>query len=200
MSSSNQRPANRGFRSVLRCAISHYRQVPSLSAPEPPIGCVATLIKRQESDGSVEAAPAILDTNVGLIDTYGLACGDGATAPPVRDGSAGPSARLSCGPPPGRARRGVLRHRGTGAPAHGAKNPLGLALSPLKDRRADCLFHDLFSLQAAAGHNCNTILRADQFPSRQKTSQHLIVSQFEVRLTPSSLMSRAKLIIFLNSV
>ena len=35
MSSSNQRPANRGFRSVLRYAISHYRQVPSLSAPEP---------------------------------------------------------------------------------------------------------------------------------------------------------------------
>ena len=29
MSSSNQRPANRGFRSVLRCAISHYRQFPS---------------------------------------------------------------------------------------------------------------------------------------------------------------------------
>ena len=28
MSSSNQRPANRGFRSVLRCAISHYRQSP----------------------------------------------------------------------------------------------------------------------------------------------------------------------------
>ena len=28
MSSSNQRPANRGFRSVLRCAISHYRQFP----------------------------------------------------------------------------------------------------------------------------------------------------------------------------
>ena len=35
MSSSNQRPANRGFRSVLRCAISHYRQFPCLSAPEP---------------------------------------------------------------------------------------------------------------------------------------------------------------------
>ena len=35
MSSSNQRPANGGFRSVLRCAISHYRQAPSLSAPEP---------------------------------------------------------------------------------------------------------------------------------------------------------------------
>ena len=35
MSSSNQGLANRGFRSLLRCAISHYRQVPSLSAPEP---------------------------------------------------------------------------------------------------------------------------------------------------------------------
>ena len=35
MSPSNQRPANRGFRSVLRCAISHYHHVPSLSAPEP---------------------------------------------------------------------------------------------------------------------------------------------------------------------
>ena len=38
MSSSNQRPANRGFRSVLRCAISHYRQFPWLSAPEPQQG------------------------------------------------------------------------------------------------------------------------------------------------------------------
>ena len=35
MSSSNQRPAKRGFRSVFRCAISHYRQFPWLSAPEP---------------------------------------------------------------------------------------------------------------------------------------------------------------------
>ena len=35
MSSSNQRPANRGFRSVLRCAISHYRQSSCLSVPEP---------------------------------------------------------------------------------------------------------------------------------------------------------------------
>ena len=41
MSSSNQRPENRGFRSVLRCAITHYRQVPSLSAPEPRHGTVA---------------------------------------------------------------------------------------------------------------------------------------------------------------
>ena len=41
MSSSNQRPANRGFRSVLRCAISHYRQFPWLSAPEPTTAYVA---------------------------------------------------------------------------------------------------------------------------------------------------------------
>ena len=34
MSSSNQRSANRGCRSVLRCALSHYRQFPWLSAPE----------------------------------------------------------------------------------------------------------------------------------------------------------------------
>ena len=35
-------------------------------------------------------------------------------------------------------------------PAHGAKNQLGFRLSPLEDRRADCLFHDLFRLPAAA--------------------------------------------------
>ena len=35
MSSSNQCWANRGLCSVFQCAISHYRQVPSLSAPEP---------------------------------------------------------------------------------------------------------------------------------------------------------------------
>ena len=41
MSSSNQRPANRGFRSVFRCAIFYYRQFPWLSAPEPGDGDVA---------------------------------------------------------------------------------------------------------------------------------------------------------------
>ena len=35
MSSSNQRSANRGCCSVLRCAISNYRQLSCLSAPEP---------------------------------------------------------------------------------------------------------------------------------------------------------------------
>ena len=42
MSSSNQRPANRGFRSVLRCALSHFRQFPCLSAPEPPFAHLLT--------------------------------------------------------------------------------------------------------------------------------------------------------------
>ena len=38
MSSSNQRPANRGFRPVLRCAISHYRQSPlTVCTRTPPV-------------------------------------------------------------------------------------------------------------------------------------------------------------------
>ena len=45
MSSSNQRPANRGFRSVLQCALSHYRQFPWLSAPESPVLDVLQLSK-----------------------------------------------------------------------------------------------------------------------------------------------------------
>ena len=36
------------------------------------------------------------------------------------------------------------RERVPQVPAHGAKNQLGLGLSPLEDRRSDCLFHDLF--------------------------------------------------------
>ena len=58
-------------------------------------------------DGSVEVAPTPIDTNTGLIDTPGLMGwrDDGAAAPPVRDRSAGPSARLSWGPPSGPARR-----------------------------------------------------------------------------------------------
>ena len=44
MSSSNQRPANKGFRSLLRCAISHYRPVPSRSAPEPRQGVLPGLL------------------------------------------------------------------------------------------------------------------------------------------------------------
>ena len=35
-------------------------------------------------------------------------------------------------------------------PACGAKNQRGLRLSPLEDRRSDCLLHDLFRLPAAA--------------------------------------------------
>ena len=35
MSSSNQRPANSGFRAVLRCDMTHYHDFRSLSAPEP---------------------------------------------------------------------------------------------------------------------------------------------------------------------
>ena len=58
MSPSNQRPANRGFRSVLRCAISHYRQFPWLSAPEPSDGCVATFKSGERTLGWVDQTPA----------------------------------------------------------------------------------------------------------------------------------------------
>ena len=57
MSSSNQRPANRGFRSVLRCAISHYPQVPSLSAPEPSGVCTALAVTERSAHDSGSAAP-----------------------------------------------------------------------------------------------------------------------------------------------
>ena len=38
-------------------------------------------------------------------------------------------------------------------------NQLGLGLSPLEDRRSDCLLHDLFRLPAAVGQSCNTTFR-----------------------------------------
>ncbi len=50
----------------------------------------------------------------------------------------------------------VERERVPKVPTHGAKNQLGLGLSLLKDRRSDCLLHDLFRLPAAAAQSCNT--------------------------------------------
>ena len=40
------------------------------------------------------------------------------------------------------------RERVPKVPAHGAHNQLGLGLSPLEDRRSDCLLHDRFRLPA----------------------------------------------------
>ena len=48
------------------------------------------------------------------------------------------------------------RKRVPQVPAHGAKNKFGLGLSPLEDRRSDCLFHDRFRLPAAVRQSCNT--------------------------------------------
>ena len=48
------------------------------------------------------------------------------------------------------------RERVPKVPAHGAKNQLRLRLSPLGDRRSDCLLHDLFRLPATVGQSCNT--------------------------------------------
>ena len=59
MSSSNQRPANMGFRSVLRCAITHYHQFPSLSAPEPYVMMLAVLLSIGSLGKAVPQAEAV---------------------------------------------------------------------------------------------------------------------------------------------
>ena len=112
-------------------------------------------------DGSVEVAPTALDTNVGLIDAPGPVGWLEMTAQP----------RLQCRTvalDPAPDCRGVRllaalaeqffdiaqRDRVLQVAAHSAKNQLGLGLSPLEDRRADCLFHDRFRLPAAIGQSC----------------------------------------------
>ena len=54
MSSSNQRPANRGFRAVLRCAISHYRQAPLAVCTRTPHFFFS---KDRRAEGTISAAP-----------------------------------------------------------------------------------------------------------------------------------------------
>ena len=46
------------------------------------------------------------------------------------------------------------RERVPTVPAYGAKNQLGLHVSPLEDRRSHCLLHHLFRLAVAAGRSC----------------------------------------------
>ena len=53
------------------------------------------------------------------------------------------------------------RERIPKVPAYGAQNQLGIGLSPLEDRRSDCLLHDLFRLPAAVGQSCNTTAATD---------------------------------------
>ena len=117
-------------------------------------------------DGSVEVAPATLDTNVGLIDTPGPVGWLEMTAQPRLQ-----FRTVALDPAPDC--RGVClqaalaeqlfdiaeRQRVPQLPAHGAKNQLGLGLSPLEDRRSDCLFHDRFRLPAAVRQSCNTTRR-----------------------------------------
>ena len=114
-------------------------------------------------DGSVEVAPATLDTNVGLIDMPRFVGWLKMTAQPRLQ-----FRTVALDPTPDC--RGVRlqaafaqqlfdiaeRGRVPQLPAHGAKNQLGLGLSPLEDRRSDCLFHDRFRLPAAVGQSCNT--------------------------------------------
>ena len=81
MSSSNQRPANRGFRSVLRCAISHYRQSPSLSAPEPCGEDLMNRVRRSHNtlvvhSGNGHAQGRLQSATSSVIDTPGDRIGE----------------------------------------------------------------------------------------------------------------------------
>ena len=106
-------------------------------------------------DGSVEVAPATLDTNAGLIDTPGPIGWLEMTAQPLLQ-----FGTVALDPAPDCR---VVRLQAALAeqffdiaerelipqvPMHSAKNQLGLRLSPLEDRRSDYLSHDLFILPA----------------------------------------------------
>ena len=117
-------------------------------------------------DGSVEVAPTTLDTNVGLIDAPGFIGWLEMTAQPRLEFRTialdpAPDCRVVCLPAALAEQFFDIteRERVPQLPAHGAKNQLGLGLSPLEDRRSDCLFHDLFSLQVTVGQSCNTTIR-----------------------------------------
>ena len=118
-------------------------------------------------EGSAEVAPATLDANVGLIDTPGRVGGLAMTAQPLLQ-----FWTVALAPAPdGRVVRlqAALaeqifditeRERVPKVPAYGAQNQPGLRVSPLENRRSDCLLHDLFRLPAVVAHNCNTIVSA----------------------------------------
>ena len=114
-------------------------------------------------DDSVEVAPTAFDTNVGLIDAPGSVGWLEMTAQPrfqFRTVALDPA--LACRVLRLQAALAeqlfdiAERERVPQIPAHSAKDHLGLGLSPLEDRRADCLLHDLFSLQGTVGQSCNT--------------------------------------------
>ena len=119
-------------------------------------------------DGAVEVAPTALDTAVGLIDAPGPVGWLEMTAQPLLE------FRTIVLDPASDCRVIFLqaalaeelfdiaeRERVPQVPAHGAKNQPGLGLSPLEDRRSDCLFHDLFRLPAAVRQSCNTTPERD---------------------------------------
>ena len=115
--------------------------------------------------GLVEIAPTVRDTNVGLIDAPGLIGRLEMTAQQLlqfRTVALDPA--LDCRVVRLQAAFAeqffdiAERERVPQVPAHGAKNQLAFGLSPLEDRRSDCLFHDRFRLPAAIGQSCNTTI------------------------------------------
>ena len=77
--------------------------------------------------------------------------------------------------------------------AYGAKNQLGLRLSPLEDRRSDCLLHDLFRLPAAAkvATQPENFLRETGF-NQGLTDANLQLTERFTRISPGILRYEAR--------
>ena len=135
-------------------------------------------------DGSVELAPTALDTNVGLIDAPGPVGWLEMTAQPLLQ-----FRTVALDPAPDcrvvRLQAAFAeqlfdiaeRERVPQLPAHGAKNQLGFGLSPLEDRRSDCLFDDLIRLPSALAQSCNTTVRAGPYVRRKLSRQRCLRAQ-----------------------
>ncbi len=137
-------------------------------------------------DGSVEVAPTTFDTNIGLIDAPGPVGWFEMTAQPLLE------FRTIALDPASDCRVIFLqaalaeplfditeRERVPEVPAHGAKNQLGLGLSPLEDRWPDCLFHDRFRLPVAVGQSCNTT--DERPPARRPFGRQRTLPVFTVK-------------------
>ena len=141
--------------------------------------------------GSIEVAPATLDTNVGLIDTPGLIGWFEMTTQPLLQ-----FRTIALDPAPDcrvvRFQAALAeqifditeRARVPQLPAHGAKNQFGLGLSPLEDRRSDCLLHDLFRLSAAVGQSCNRIIERSITNAQLHDNINSVIMHPNVRKKP----------------
>lgn len=113
-------------------------------------------------DGPIQAAPATLDSNIGLIHTPGFVRRLVAAQSLLQFGT------VALHPAPDRRMVRLQtalgeqlfdiaeRERVPKAPAEGAENEFGCRPPPLKDRRSRYILHGLFTLAATPCQTCNT--------------------------------------------